>query len=403
MSVAHPLAVRRGDVLAFRLKSQHLTKRLSLDSLLQAAGACGIQETPPGSAVLSLHARVAGLTPDAVFEALAVEKSLVQMWSLRGAPYLFPTCDAPVFTTGLLPEDEESLRFFILGIEQALSRIGMTATEVVERTAVALHDVLDHRVLANKQRLDNELACQVALQLTAGQLAAWQTPSPYGPNQSLGEALVSFALRPLSLQGLIAFAPRRNNEASFVRTDQWLGQSLPEASTESRAELVRRYLHCFGPSTPEAFAQWAGITPAQANRMWRLVEGELAEVNFGSQKPWLNQEDVPLLISPPSPMGVRLLPPHDPYLALRDRATLVPDKAIHRAIWRRSGNPGVVLADGELVGTWRPEKRGSRLSVTVELFAPVSAQLRSECEAEAATLAPFRGCAAVDLRFVNAT
>ena len=28
---------------------------------------------------------------------------------------------------------------------------------------------------------------------------------------------------------------------------------------EARLELARRYLHMFGPATPEAFARWAGI------------------------------------------------------------------------------------------------------------------------------------------------
>ena len=30
---------------------------------------------------------------------------------------------------------------------------------------------------------------------------------------------------------------------------------------DARLELARRYLHVFGPATPAAFAQWAGIRP----------------------------------------------------------------------------------------------------------------------------------------------
>ena len=33
---------------------------------------------------------------------------------------------------------------------------------------------------------------------------------------------------------------------------------------EARLELARRYLHVFGPATPEGFATWAGIRPASA-------------------------------------------------------------------------------------------------------------------------------------------
>ncbi|HYG59337.1 MAG TPA: crosslink repair DNA glycosylase YcaQ family protein [Symbiobacteriaceae bacterium] len=272
MPVPPALIASRGQVLAFRLDSHHLTERLPPGSLLRAAAACGLQDSPPGSAALALHARVARLTPTDVVRALAVDKTLVTMWSMRGSPYLFPARDAAPFTLGLLPEDEASLRFFLLGMEQGLERMGMSATEVVAHTELAVHHVLDGRVVSNKQQLDHELAGWVARRLTAVQLAVWNSPSPYAENQSLGEALVSFALRPLSLQGRICFAPRTGTGASFVRFDQWVGEPMPAAhSQQARAELVRRYLRCYGPSTSGHFAEWAGISPAQAGRMWRLV------------------------------------------------------------------------------------------------------------------------------------
>lgn len=59
--------------------------------------------------------------------------------------------------------------------------------------------------------------------------------------------------------------------------------------------------------------------------------------------------------TPPGPAGVRLLPPYDSYLDQRDRETLLPDKALHRRVWRILGNPGVVLADGHIVRLWRPQ------------------------------------------------
>ena len=45
------------EIIAFRLRAHHLDERLSHNSLLDAAGACGIQNSPPGSALTALHAR----------------------------------------------------------------------------------------------------------------------------------------------------------------------------------------------------------------------------------------------------------------------------------------------------------------------------------------------------------
>lgn len=58
--------VRTRDVIAFRLHAHHLTKRRPADGLHEVAGACGIQNSPPGSALLALHARVQDVSRDRV-------------------------------------------------------------------------------------------------------------------------------------------------------------------------------------------------------------------------------------------------------------------------------------------------------------------------------------------------
>ena len=45
------------EIIAFRLRAHRLDERLSHNSLLDAAVACGIQNGPPGSALTALHAR----------------------------------------------------------------------------------------------------------------------------------------------------------------------------------------------------------------------------------------------------------------------------------------------------------------------------------------------------------
>lgn len=393
-----PLAGRE-QVLAFRLAGHNLASRLPADALLTAAGACGLQNTPPGSAALALHARLAGLTPQAVTSALESDKSLLQMWSLRGAPYVFPTREAAIFTLGLLPEDEMELYAFIPGIELPLKRIGMSAAELVALTSAALLHVLNGRQLPFR-RLSTELAALIEPRLTPQQGVAWQSPSNYGPGQPLGEALVHFALRPIALQGLFCFVSRQNGEAAFARTGQWLGDPLPQVDpNQARIELVRHYLHCYGPSNVKHFAAWAGVAPSQAERAWRLLEPELCEVNFDGRPAWLLLADLARFQAPPPGKGVRFLPPYDPYLQLRDRATLIPDQALHRRLWLLSGNPGVILVDGQCVAIWRPQKKGQLLKIAVDPFNPFSQEIRLQAEAEAATLAPFRGCASVEVEW----
>lgn len=391
------IAADRGRVLAFRLNGHCLARRLSRGSI-RAAGACGIQNTPPGSAALSLHARMEGLAPEDVEKALEVDKTLVQTFSLRGATYVFPKADAFVFTGGVLPDEEERLRFFIKGAIPAFDKAGIDGIEAVRRTSDALLEVLDGRALP-KRELAVELADHVAKDLSPKQLEAWRSPGWYAPGQPLGEAIVRFCLYVVALEGTFCLVTRRN-AAHYVRTDQWLGAPLPVADTrEARAELVRRYLSCYGPSTSGHFSVWAGISPAQASEAWKLVEGELAEVDFEGRKTWFLRRDAPRLKAPENPEGARFLPPHDPYLQMRDRLTLIPDKTLHRHIWRTVGNPGIVLSNGRPVAMWRPQKTGKTLGLTVEPFETISRDERDGIEAEAKTLTPFKGCTKAEIKY----
>ena len=358
-------------------------------------------EHAPGSAALALHARVADLAPAELNRALVVDKTLLQVWSTRAAPYIIPTRDAAVFTAGLLPETEAALRFFMGGADAHLNLFGMCAAELIERVAAALPAILDGRELT-KDELGIALARQLGRDGVARNEPLWNTPDGYGNNR-YGETLVRFALSVVALRGLFCIAPRRGNVTTFLRMDQWLGRPLPPADrAQARAELVRRYLQYYGPSTAGHFAAWAGIAPAQAAQAWRLVEDELVEVAVDGHNAWLLRCDLPRLIAPEAARGARLLPSHDPYVLLRDRTTLISNRALHRHLWRASGNPGVVLLDGQAIALWRPRKQGKRLGLAIECFRDVPPSGRDQIKVEAATLAPFRDCTAVEIAFAQA-
>jgi hypothetical protein len=383
------------------LNSHHLAERLPPGSLLEAAGACGIQNTPPGSANVALNARVAGLSLHEIDQVLTTGKSLLQAWSLRGAPYVFPACDAKVFTLGLLPASEESLRAFIPGVEIALEKVGISATKVIDLMGDGIREILDERMMT-KDELGIELARWFLPHLTAAQRAAWQSPSWYAPGQTLGESVARFALPVLSLQGLCCHAIRREGKAYLARTDQWLGPVPTDSDgNQARAELVRRYLRCFGPSTVQHFADWAGIALAQAAGAWKLVEADLIEIDDNGNKTWLHQEDLEGFQNPAHVEGIRFLPPHDPYLSLRDREKLDSDKSMQRQIWKHAGNPGVLLVDGNIAGLWRQRKKGSHLTVMIEHAAALSPAVRSHVEVEAAALARINDCTELQVDFRN--
>ena len=389
--------VSKGEVIAFRLGASGLLERAAASELPDVAGRCGIQNSPPGSALLALHARVQGMTQELLDAAFVEEKSLIQMWCMRGAPYFIPTADAAVFTTGVLPPTEESMRHFLLGVGPDVDRLGMSLTEAVELTSAEIRDVLSGRRLAINE-LGVELAERIAGVLSGKQRDLWNEEGPHAKGQPLGEAVVHFCIRILTLQGVVCFAPREGNKAPFILTDEWLGRPIPRVDPDmARAELLRRYLHCYGPSTRAAFASWLGVRSGDVDPWWSLVEDELTQVDYGGRA-WMLDADVDALRAEAIPEGVRLLPPRDPYAQLRDRETIVETK-YHRDVWRTSGDPGTVLANGEIVGTWRPQKKGRKLTIAVKTFEDLVERHLVAVRAEAEQIAALRGASSAMVEF----
>ncbi len=352
-------------------------------------------ELTTSSALLALGARVLDLTESRLDAAVAEQRTLLQTRSVRGAPFFFPTTDAHVFTTGVLPATPDARRQLVIGVAPALESVGLDIDEAVadrRRTGrgVARSAVGDHELGA-------ELADRVATRLDTGR-KQWQAEGPYSVGQPLGEAIVHFCLRILTLQGRLCLAPRSAGKAPFVLVDEWLDGGLPETSPEdARAELLRRYLHSYGPSSKAQFATWLGLRAGDATAWWDLLADELVEVDFDGRA-WLLEADLPALRSAPDAVGVRLLPPRDPYTQLRDRETILA-KPLHGQVWRPLGEPGTVLVDGQIAGVWRPNKAGRRLTVTVHAFDKLSANKRKALAEEAELMGTLRGASDVELRF----
>ena len=391
MSSAAP-RVSAEQAVAFRLHGHHLDERLPAKELLRADGACGLQSTPPGTAALALHARLDALTPERVTRALEEDKTLVKIWSLRAAEWLVPTRDLDVFTLGALPDDEEGLRYVLWGFTpQVLDTIGMDATEAVLAAADAVWEALEDGRALTKRELGPAMTPHMP-----PALHPWLTAEMFpGWGARLANAV--------ALRGTLCFLPGTGAESKLIRSDAWLGRPLPpvdETTTRAaRAELVRRFLRCYGPAMPSYLGEWAGISGDHARALWTLVEGELAEVRLEGRTRWVLAMDLPVLLAPPAAEGVRILPPSDPFMHFRDRETLLPDKKLHPRIWRAGVTAGVVFVDGALVALWRPQKHGKRFVINVDpLAGPLGRGVLERVEQEAQTLAPFRGCASAEVR-----
>ena len=361
-----------GEIRGHRLRAHHLDKRLPQGSLEEAAGACGFQNSPPGAWETAAWARVEGCTREGLERALYEEKSLLQAWSFRGGPVVFPAARSGVFLTPLAAREGEEPWIYTQGIGLALDYLGMEFSQLLPLVAGAA-GCLDGRTVKSKEALDQLLAGEAEKGLPPEKLPLWRAPSLYGrpDRQTVGGAVVSFLLRPCAFRSLVVFGRREGNTPTFTSFRSWTGREPGEAPGGDR-ELVRRFLHCYGPAAPALLGEWLGCSPRQAARLWAAAEEEMVPVRAGGKVRYLLAEDLAGVKGGEPEERLLLLGPHDPYLDLRDREIILEDPARRRRVWQTVSNPGVVLRGGRAAGVWTGKVKGGRLEFSADLWEPFS-------------------------------
>ncbi len=279
----------------------------------------------PRAALLSIHARVAGTTP-----SILEDSSLVQLWGPRYSAYVVPAQDVAVFTLGRLPDEVGARR-------------------------VAL-----------------DLAARVHGHLLGARMTYGEAGRALGHNPN--------RLRYAAPTGTI-----------LIRWDgarQPIIWTVPRPQVDprdARLELARRYLHVFGPTTAEAFAQWAGIGTPGGVAAFDALQRSLTPVQTPVGDSWILTSDEPTFHAAVGPAAsARLLPSGDAYFLLwgDDRQLLVPNASFRRALWTPRVWPGGVLVDGEIVGTWRRALG----TVTIQAWRRLTRAARDAVQAEVASL-----------------
>ena len=292
---------------------------------LERAAWAGLQDSMPRAALLSIHARVGGTGPTAL-----EDPSLVQVWGPRYSTYVIAAADRAVFTLGRLPDEDKARRR-------------------AEDMASRLHTFLAGRALSH-----DEAGSGVGVH----------------PN----------ALRYGAPTGRILIRWDGARQATV-----WTVPPPAIDPADARQEMVRRYLRVFGPGTPEAFAEWAGVSSASAQTAFAALEPSLVHVLTPIGEGWILAADEAGFRSPPMPAApARLLPSGDTFFLLQgaDRELLVPDPDRRAMLWTPRVWPGAVLVAGEVAGTWRR----SQAVVTVEPWRTLATAQRHAVEEEAATL-----------------
>jgi Winged helix DNA-binding domain len=172
---------------------------------------------------------------------------------------------------------------------------------------------------------------------------------------------------------------RARPEQRFVMLDE------PEkhVPVEARAELIRRYLAAFGPSSLRDIGQWSMMHVPELKASLELLELRRFRDEQGREL-----VDVPRgpLPSADTPAPVRFLPKWDNVLlAWADRTRVLPEPYRKKVIRMNGDVAQTFLVDGFVAGTWRAEAG----RVVVEPFDRLSRSAQREVREEAERLEAF--------------
>lgn len=325
-----------------------------------------LHATEPPTVYLSCWARVSGLEISDVDRALYADRSLVKQLAMRRTLFVFPR--------ELLPA----------ALPSASARVAETERTRMVKDLVASGITADGDAWLDRARadvvavLEDQPDGRTALEIR--QAVPWIDVKVEVPG--VGTWGAPRVLLQLGADGHIVRGVNtghwRTSRPRWTLTRHWLRGELPQlGAADGYREMVRRWLHSFGPGTEADLVWWLGATKS-------IVRAALAELGAvtvsldSGDTGWLLPDDL-ADVPDPGPW-VALLPVLDPtVMGWRGRQFYLGPHA--ERLFDRTGNAGTTAwADGRIVGCWVQDAAGS---VRVHLLEDVSEPERRALDGEA--------------------
>ncbi|PTR25822.1 winged helix DNA-binding protein [Rhodococcus sp. OK519] len=328
-----------------------------------------LHATEPATVYLSCWARTESVSIADVDRALYRDRSLVKQLAMRRTLFVFPR--------DLLPE----------AVSSASARVASTVHVRMSKDVVAVGladdgcDWFDRARAEILALLEGAPEGRTALELRqAVPMIDVKVVPPTGEAWGAPQILVQ-----LGAAGDIMRAENtghwRTSRPRWTLTRHWLGADLPQVHAgDGYREMVRRWLHTFGPGTEADLVWWLGSTKSTVRKALAEI-GAVAVSLDGGSTGWLLPDDLDE-IPDPGPW-VALLPVLDPtVMGWRGRDFYLGPHS--EPLFDRRGNAGTtVWVDGRIVGCWVHDQDGA---VRVHLLERVSRSSRQALDDEAERL-----------------
>ena len=349
----------KNQFLQLRLQNQAIAgKGLETPAEVVARlGALQAQDYPSALWALGLRTQAAA---EVDIERAIRERSIVRTWLLRGTLHFVAAADLRWMLSLLRPR-------LLSGSRGRQRQLGLDET-----TFQAAREVLTHALQGDQSLQRDELFARLegAAISTAGQRGyhiLWQ----------------------LAVEGLLCFGARRGRQFTFALLDEWLPDAKTPEHDQALAELARRYFTGHGPATLQDFSWWSGLNGTQAKTGLELAKADLEEETIAGRSTWFSGgASAAAELSP----AAHLLPAFDEYIVgYQDRRAVLDARQTKQAVSSNGIFYPTLVMDGQVAGTWKKTLKKGGLTITPNLFAPLTTGEADAFQTEAARYAAFLG------------
>jgi hypothetical protein len=345
--------ISRRDVLAFRFRQQQLDAEPGSQPTSEGVALLdyGVQDTGPDGAAWALAVR--GAPP-------AVQHDLAIAWTLRGAPHAYRRADLGAVAVATAPFSEADTAKRIYDAAKPLRDAGIPVLNALRLVASHL------RTIVAKPTIKGDASEALTALVDAPYLRFCR---PCGATH-----VYEMPFRLAALQAGLELEP--GTSPPVLRRIRGL-RPRPYQRLASNAaalhDVIRNHLRFYGPARVRDVAAFLDAPVRDIRAHWPIDVVEVIVADVPSEPRFVLEEHLePLMADGGDGRRVlRLVAPFDPYLQLRDRELLVPDEAARKGLWPVLGRPGAILADAEVVGTWRPRASGRKLTVRIQPWGPL--------------------------------
>ena len=194
-----------------------------------------------------------------------------------------------------------------------------------------------------------------------------------------GELRMGYIMMYAELEGLVCSGARRGKQFTYSLLDERAPSARISDRNEALAELARRYFASRGPATVQDFAKWSGLTITDCRSGLEAVEDLLEHEVVDGSEYW---QSAAKAVAHGRSTIAHVLSIYDEYVSgYKDRSAIGSASVAKRLLAMGNALSGIILVNGQIIGTWKRTFVGQVVHVRLQPFTPLKKAERTAVDA----------------------